>query len=120
MARGNWQRRIELADARKAESKQLKKKRNNRSHNKTSVQGLLDFLEKHAAMIRNRADPSWVLHLWTDTIPSDSPSLIDLVDNDRDGGGKRRPRVNSIAVESQKNGEIKKTVHTYTTGEFKF
>ena len=46
------------------------------------VQGLHAFLEKHAPVIRRRADPSWALHMCTDSIPADSPLLLDMDNED--------------------------------------
>lgn len=92
------------AEARKVELLPLKTKKDNQPHDKTRNQGVLDFLEKRAPMIPNTADPSWVLHLWTDTIICDSPSLILGInhDCDDDGDGKRRAIDVSIAEEPQK------------------
>ncbi len=90
MVRGNWQKRVELADARRKEAKQRKQKNEDRKQSKLWVQDLFKLLDKHANLLSGRQ-----IHLWTDTMPSDGPPLLDLLD-DEYPSSKRRSRGNSI------------------------
>jgi len=105
MVRG-WQRRVEIAGARRVESKQRKQKQNNRSNYKTLVQSLLAFLEQHSQMIERRADPTWKLHIWTDIIPSDSAPLFEM-DEEQDTKGKRHGRSFLPSVDPKRKGKAR-------------
>ena len=102
MVRGNWQRRVEKTEARRAAAKQRKQKRDNRSAYKAMVHELMSLFDEHADAIKRRAEPNWVVHIWTDSIPSDSPPILDICES---GGGKqRRNRSGSIGSEPNRKG----------------
>eukprot|EP00977_Amphora_coffeiformis_P011372 scaffold2744_cov160-Amphora_coffeaeformis.AAC.9 len=120
MVRGNWQHRVEKAEARKTDAKQRKHKADEKRKCKGWVQDLWQQLDRYqddilTTMMINRSakkkggeDGEIVLHLWTDTVPSLSEHLMDLLDRNQDdgGGGKRRdkgrPRSDSIPEKGKK------------------
>ena len=64
MVKGNWQRRIEQAEARKIVSKQNRQKKNNRANYKAMVSNCIKLLDDH------RVPTDGTLHIWTETKPS--------------------------------------------------
>ena len=73
MVRGNWQKRVETADARRREAKQRKHAQEDRRRRKQWVQEALALLDKHEHQPRDR-DPEHRgrrLQLWTDALPAD-------------------------------------------------
>ena len=114
MVRGNWQKRVELADARRKEAKHRKQKNEDRKHSKVWVQDLFKLLDKHAVSVDGRS-----IHIWTDTLPSDGPPLLDLMAGDEDHlTTKRRSRGNSMgdtdAMNSTRKGRARSNSVTET------
>lgn len=125
MARGNWQKRVELAETRRRENKLRKQKSGDKRAHKGWVHNLLNQFDQHEATIRKHKQ---TLHLWTDTIPSSSPPLWDLLwenqknynhDNNLTYYKHRKPRSESIESEGStgrgkkgsSSGTFKKKVH---------
>jgi len=100
--RGNYQRRIEAADARKAAAKQRKQRRDNRGTYKAIVLELFDTLNRHDIS----ASSTQVIHVWIDSAPSDSPPLLDMYEEvgkpGKGRGRKGRGRSNSINEDKKK------------------
>lgn len=88
MVRGNWQKRVEMAEARRSSAKQRKQRTEDKRMHKQYAAELLQLLDRHGRRPLR-------LHIWTDVIGVDSPPLLDIVVADEDGK-KRRPRVGSI------------------------
>ena len=120
MVRGNWQRRVELNDARRQEAKQRKQRQASKKTFKQQAQELMASLDKYAAaagFLKNKR----MIHIWTDTIPSDAPPILDLYDGGGGGGntsgskrsnGKRRGgRNRSASIENEAAAVGKKKVH---------
>jgi len=104
MVRGNWQKRVELADARRKEAKQRKQRSEDKRQYKAWVHDFLHMLDQYSGG-SGRKKPLQ-LHVWTDTIPSDSPPLLDILEGDSGGvSSKRRNRSGSI--ESNSSGRTK-------------
>lgn len=100
--RGNWQKRVETAEARRKEAKQKKARSEEKRIFKSLAQDTLAFLDQHVDAIRRRSETTWQIHLWTDSQPSESPPFLDIVQED-DNPGKasgRRARSSSITEES--------------------
>jgi hypothetical protein len=74
-----WQRRAEIAVARRVESKQRKQKKDNRASFKGMVSNLFMLMDKHHVT-------TGTMHVWTDVIPSDSPP----VDADEEDSRQKR------------------------------
>eukprot|EP00529_Nitzschia_sp_RCC80_P005176 CAMPEP_0113480018 /NCGR_PEP_ID=MMETSP0014_2-20120614/21631_1 /TAXON_ID=2857 /ORGANISM="Nitzschia sp." /LENGTH=1032 /DNA_ID=CAMNT_0000373379 /DNA_START=24 /DNA_END=3122 /DNA_ORIENTATION=- /assembly_acc=CAM_ASM_000159 len=132
MTRGNWQRRVELNEARRNEAKKKKQRNEEKKLWKAQASSFLTMLDKNtpAIMSRNRRQKqkqqqqqnqqqqhqsrqreSGVIHIYTDTLPSDSPPVLDLWEEDTNnkkkfGGGKQkqssRARARSISIENEK------------------
>ena len=102
MVRGNWQKRVETAEARRRETKQRKLKSDEKRIFKGWVHDLWQLLDQHESNLRNR---QVTLHVWTDTVPSSSPPLLDLLGQQQQdkqqsrGGGCVRARSSSIESE---------------------
>ena len=62
MVRGNWQRRVEQTEARKAVAKSRRQKKDNRANFKTMVANLVTQMDKHRVS-------NGTIHVWTDTLP---------------------------------------------------
>lgn len=77
MVRGNWQRRVEQTEARKAVAKQRRQKKDNRASFKGMVSNLFTQMDQHRVS-------TGTIHVWTDTIPSDSPPILDLYEEEED------------------------------------
>jgi hypothetical protein len=71
MVRSNWQRRVELTEARRVAAKQRKKRHESRGRYKTMVLDLFVMLDRHD--FRTTTCSPRVIHVWTDSAPSDSP-----------------------------------------------
>jgi len=104
MVRGNWQKRVETADARRKEAKQKKMKAEDKRVYKAMAQKTLNLLDKHMDAIRRRSsggndgDPTsrkWAVHIWTDSFPSESPPFLDVVAAD-EGKSSRKARASSV------------------------
>jgi hypothetical protein len=129
MTRGNWQRRVELNEARRHEAKQKKQRNEEKKLWKAQAQAFLSILDRNAKSIMNYhrrrhrnnnnniAQPnssssssspspsSIIVHIYTDTLPSDSPPVLDLWEEEVQHGGKqsnRRTRARSISIENEK------------------
>ncbi|KAI2494118.1 hypothetical protein MHU86_20431 [Fragilaria crotonensis] len=63
MVRGNWQRRVEQTEARKAVAKTRRQKKDNRATFKTMVANLVTQMDKHRVS-------TGTIHVWTDTLPT--------------------------------------------------
>lgn len=100
MARGNWQRRVELNESRRNEAKQKKHRNEEKKTFKSQVQGLISFLDLHTDAL-GQAEHRMV-HIWTDTIPSDAPPVLDLWEEETARHSKRGGRGRSISIESEK------------------
>ena len=116
MVRGNWQHRVEKAEARKIDAKQRKLKADEKRKCKGWVQDLWQQMDRYQDDIINSMNnidtpnndsgkkvnnnnntglqKDILLHLWTDTVPSLSEHLMDLLDMQEvdTGGGKRRDK----------------------------
>lgn len=109
----NWQKRVEDAEARRKESKQRKRKNEDKRLYKKWFQEFLQMLDEHAD--RMRINDNFIdrdIHVWVDTLPVEmmdlyhSSSAID--DEDYQQGrhltskqSKRRLRANSMEVTQQ-------------------
>lgn len=108
MTRGNWQRRVELNEARRNEAKQKKQRNEEKKIWKTKAQALLAMLDRNASSLLHRRKgkaASAVIHIYTDTLPSDAPPVLDLWEEEADNQGKhgqRRRRARSISIENEK------------------
>lgn len=98
MVRGNWQRRVEKAEARRQDNKQKKARSEEKRIFKTMAQDAIGFLDKHMDAIRRRSSDTdtWNLHIWTDSLPSKSPPFLDMVD---EPGGNSKGRARSSSIE---------------------
>ena len=92
MVRGNWQKRVEFASARRQESKQRKQRTDIKRQWKQYVQNFQASLDSiFDAMMSHTMDESekskarvWKMHLWTDTIPQAEVDLRDCSEEDLD------------------------------------
>lgn len=110
MVRGNWQKRVEKAEARKTGAKQRKLKSEEKRLCKVWFQELLEQFDRYDDAIRshqhNERPP--VLHIWTDTVPSLSEHYVDLMEEDERKTKRRadtkggRPRSDSIPEKGKK------------------
>lgn len=106
MVRGNYQRRIEAAEARKSAAKQRKQRRDNRGTYKVSVLELFSNLDRHDL----RSTATQMIHVWVDSAPADSPPILDMYQQDvgnkqsvKGGRGRKgRGRSNSMQDERKK------------------
>jgi hypothetical protein len=120
MVRGNWQRRVEKTEARRQEAKQRKHRQESKKMFKSQAHEFMGFLDRYSSVWKKKQ----VIHVWTDTIPSNAPPILDMRDVHWDGdngghassgsrhksGGKRgRNRSNTIESEGSSTG--KKKVH---------
>lgn len=80
MVRGNWQKRVETADARRKENRQRKQKSDDKRHFKQWVQELQDLFGRNVDRLRSERT-QWKLQLWTDTPPADEEDLESYDDN---------------------------------------
>jgi hypothetical protein len=101
MVRGNWQKRVEKAEARRQETKQRKQKSEDKRAFKGWVRNLLQELDAHQVEFLRYYDSHLnhnnnnkkkqtttspggagvlVVHIWTDTLPSTGPPLLDLLE----------------------------------------
>lgn len=113
----NWQRRVEVASARREENKQRKLRKDNRGIYKSMVHDLLDFMDQHRDSITSTAKAqaatadgslaNYVLHVWTDEIPTDSPPFLDMYEENFKEQGKvvgfRKMRSMSMQEEENNN-----------------
>jgi len=96
MVRGNWQKRVETAEARRKEAKQRKQKSEDKRIHKQWMQQLLKQLDD--------VTPT-VVHVWTDVLAHNIQSLMDIIDNQDEKKGGRKNRSNSFDVnEGRKKG----------------
>jgi hypothetical protein len=121
MARGNWQRRVELNESRRNEAKQKKQKNEERKVHKTQVQGLITFLDQHSGALWSSSvavagTRYKMIHIWTETVPADSPPVLDLWEeetarhlvNSTKRGERGRGRSMSIESENSSTGKTPK------------
>ena len=104
MARGNWQRRVERTEARRNESKQRKQRTEEKRIYKTMVQELLALLEAQGDAIRQQArEKRFVIHIWTDSLPSDAPPILDMCCDNAIGksSSKQQRRIRSGSIEQE-------------------
>ena len=101
MVRGNWQKRVESAQARREEQRQRKARKGDREAHRQMASGLMSFLASRSA-----DGPPKMLHVWVDSDPRKSASGggggggrapaqdagggFDSDDDDGGGGGKKR------------------------------
>ena len=116
MVRGNWQKRVEAADARRKESQQRKQRADDRRLHKVWAHNLLQKLDRH----HNTAQRPLRLRVWTDVAPTSAQPTSDggddgddhppgeehddLLASDRGITGhasKRRVRAVSLASEAE-------------------
>lgn len=89
MVRGNWQKRVETAEARRREAKLRKSKSEDKRQYKNWVQELLQQLSNHESYCSSRQDETTLaVHVWTDRVDVSAieeryPVLLDLI---RSGG----------------------------------
>ncbi|KAL3908516.1 MAG: hypothetical protein SGILL_008452, partial [Bacillariaceae sp.] len=119
MVRGNWQRRVEKTKERRQEAKQRKHRQENKKIYKSQAHELMGFLDKHSSAWKDKK----IMHIWTDSIPSNAPPILDIMgmkdDNGMDGGtsnsrrktGGRKGRNRSNTIESEGSATGKKKVH---------
>ena len=79
-----------MAEARKVGAKQRKQKADEKRISKVWFQELLQQFDRYDDAVRRNENP--VLHIWTDTVPSLSEHLVDLLDEDGKTAGKRRDK----------------------------
>lgn len=105
MVRGNWQRRVEKTEARRAANKARKQKHSDRASHKLMVSNLLTQLDTNNTrriMTTIGDGTRIVLHVWTDSMPDGSVPIVDNVDEDEEDdeqherGNKRRGRSGSF------------------------
>lgn len=104
MVRGNWQKRVETAEARRTAAKQRKQRRDNRSVYKSQV------LDLFACLDSTKIHPNHTIHIWVDSAPSGSPPILDMYESDKysssgkggRGDKKGRGRCNSMNEEKKK------------------
>ncbi|KAL7563658.1 hypothetical protein ACA910_013394 [Epithemia clementina (nom. ined.)] len=101
MVRGNWQKRVETAEARRRETKQRKLKSDEKRIFKGWVHDLWQTLDQYESTIRKRQS---TIHLWSDMLPSSSPPLLDLLQESPKKRGGGRPRSSSIESEGSAGG----------------
>ncbi|CAB9505596.1 expressed unknown protein [Seminavis robusta] len=110
MVRGNWQKRVETADARRKEAKQRKHRSEEKRIFKGQAQEMLALLDRQMDAIRRSSSASeggsstsccWKLHLWVDSLPSESPPFLDsmMMEEDEGGTGKSNRRARSSSIE---------------------
>ena len=102
-----WQNRVEKVEARRNESKQRRQRSAEKRNFKGMVQELLALLDRHGNVIRQRANKRLLIHVWTDSLPSDAPPILDLVDKREGKSGKGKGRSNPIN-ETPSSGKKKK------------
>lgn len=99
MVRGNWQKRVETAEARRQQAKQQKQLQQRKQNCKVRVQELLQLLDRAQERIvqnqkrgrlRSRHRPL-TLHLWSNCVPNDGPPLLDVLEP-HDDYDEKRPR----------------------------
>jgi hypothetical protein len=109
MVRRNWQMRVEVTEARREATKQRKKRRESRGTHKAMVLDLFLMLDQYE--LRASTCSPRVFHVWTDSAPSDSPPLLDILDDGKQRGRsgsfnhtekKGRGRANSTHEEKKK------------------
>lgn len=105
MVRGNWQKRVETAEARRKEAKQRKQKTDDKRQYKNWMQELLRNLDEGTDRLRHSGKATVRhIHVWTDTLPSDSPPLLDLF-VDHSGGGVGEGSVGGSPSKSARRGK---------------
>ncbi|KAG7338697.1 hypothetical protein IV203_037300 [Nitzschia inconspicua] len=122
MVRGNWQRRVELNESRRQEAKQKKQRQESKKIFKTQAQEFMAFLDRPNVINSfNKGNRNRIIHIWTDTIPSDAPPILDMLDISVDGtrspnnsakrsnGKQRGGRNRSSSIENE--AVTKKKVH---------
>jgi hypothetical protein len=83
MVRGNWQKRVETAEARRREARQRKQRHEDKRQHRLRVLDCWELLDRHGRRPLK-------VHLWTDAPSSTGPPLLDVVDHRRGvevGGG---------------------------------
>lgn len=85
MVRGNWQKRVEAADARRKENRHRKQASCHKRHYKQWVQDLQDLLDRNCDRLQQKSS-LWKLQIWTDTlaIAADDDQQFDHVDEGND------------------------------------
>jgi hypothetical protein len=91
MVRGNWQRRVEQVEARKAVAKQNKQKKDNRTNFKAMASNLIVLLEKYTVA------KSGTLHVWTEVMPTGVPPIVESYNDMDDSKLKRASRSGSFS-----------------------
>ncbi|GKY96406.1 hypothetical protein MPSEU_000600100 [Mayamaea pseudoterrestris] len=82
-----WERRAEITEIRRSETKLRKQKTADKRQQKSMAQELLSMIDRHAQRPLN-------IHVWTDCIPTDSIPLLDAVRFEQ--SDKRRARAESM------------------------
>lgn len=110
-SRNTWQKRVEIIEARKKESKQRKQKCEEKRAYKTWMQGFLATLDRHQDTLRKHfCSGPCVLQIWSTALPSDAPPLLDLFADEESGrtphhsvynSSLNRRRARSISIEHQ-------------------
>lgn len=93
MVRGNWQKRVESADARRRDAKQRKQRTEDKRQYKTYAAELLQLIDRHGQRPLH-------IDLWTDCIAADSPPLLDVVDEGNKGSASKR-RIRTVSIEDE-------------------
>jgi hypothetical protein len=120
MVRGNWQKRVEMAEDRRHQSKEKKQRSKGKRVYKNLAVDLLGLLDRHRDSLRKfkGRDGSHrrILHVWTDTVAADDLLLHNdgpaagkarkqrsgSIDSDEGNGKKGRGRSNSITETASK------------------
>jgi len=102
MARGNWQKKVETAEARRQQSKQRKQRSDDKRQYKNMAQELLALLGRHQDVLlraKDRGQPM-ILHIWTESLSANgSPDLL------RDAGiSAKQLKARSASIESDDEG----------------
>ena len=117
MVRGNWQKRVETADARRREAKQKKQRSEEKRVFKGMAQELLNLLDQNMdAMMRKRRKRSssfdnndnnsptkaisserWDIHIWTDTLLSSEgpPPFLENIQEQEEGKSRKSRSLSS-------------------------
>jgi hypothetical protein len=112
MVRGNWQRRVELNESRRLESKQKKLRQESKKIFKAQAQEFMAFLDRPNVLgSLIRSNKSKIMHIWVDTMPSDAPPILDMLEigddvfdngnSKRSHGRQRAGRSRSSSIENE-------------------
>jgi hypothetical protein len=99
MVRGNWQKRVEMAEARRNGAKERKQMTEDKKIYKVLVQKLLSNLDRHQQVLL-KSSGSWVLRCWCTALHTDGPLLEEIMDDDVDLKDSRKLRASSIGSEN--------------------